>query len=82
MLGQSYGGFCITTYLSYAPHALDVALITGGLPPLVDEPDAVYHATHRHVLAKMVTEFAAACRTKVYAGCSSLDFGGGWTAMY
>jgi pimeloyl-ACP methyl ester carboxylesterase len=51
-LGQSYGGFCITTYLSQAPHALDAVLITGGLPPLVDEPDAVYRATYRHVLAK------------------------------
>lgn len=52
VLGQSYGGFCITTYLSLAPHALDAALITGGLPPLVDDPDAVYRATYRHVLAK------------------------------
>ncbi|MCO5212409.1 MAG: alpha/beta hydrolase [Caldilinea sp.] len=52
VLGQSYGGFCITTYLSQAPHALDAALITGGLPPLVDDPDAVYRATYRHVLAK------------------------------
>ena len=52
LLGQSYGGFCITTYLSHAPHALDAVLITGGLPPLVDEPDAVYRATYRHVLAK------------------------------
>jgi len=52
LLGQSYGGFCITTYLSLAPHALDAVLITGGLPPLVDDPDAVYRATYRHVLAK------------------------------
>lgn len=52
LLGQSYGGFCITTYLSLAPHALDAVLITGGLPPLVEDPDAVYRATYRHVLAK------------------------------
>lgn len=52
LLGQSYGGFCITTYLSHAPHALNAVLITGGLPPLVDEPDAVYRATYGHVLAK------------------------------
>ena len=52
LLGQSYGGFCITTYLSLAPDALDAVLITGGLPPLVGDPDAVYRATYRHVLAK------------------------------
>ena len=31
VLGQSYGGFCVLTYLSHAPQGLAGALITGGL---------------------------------------------------
>lgn len=52
VLGQSYGGFCLTTYLSLAPQGLNGAIITGGLPPLVDDPDLVYKATYKHVIAK------------------------------
>ena len=37
LLGQSFGGFCITTYLSFAPEGVKEALYTGGLPPLIDE---------------------------------------------
>lgn len=52
LLGQSYGGFCATHYLSAAPHALNEVFITGGLPPLSAHPDDIYRATYRHVLAK------------------------------
>ena len=34
VLGQSFGGMCVTTYLSRAPQALRDAFITGGLPAL------------------------------------------------
>ncbi|KAK4786971.1 hypothetical protein SAY86_010804 [Trapa natans] len=34
VLGQSYGGFCVVTYLSFAPHGLKQALLTGGIPPI------------------------------------------------
>jgi pimeloyl-ACP methyl ester carboxylesterase len=34
VLGQSFGGFCVVTYLSIAPGGLREALITGGVPPL------------------------------------------------
>jgi pimeloyl-ACP methyl ester carboxylesterase len=51
-LGQSYGGFCITTYLSFAPEGLREAFLTGGLPPIHQGPDEVYRATYRRVLAK------------------------------
>ncbi|HEX8006928.1 MAG TPA: alpha/beta fold hydrolase, partial [Trebonia sp.] len=34
VLGQSFGGFCAVTYLSFAPHGMREALITGGLPGL------------------------------------------------
>ncbi len=50
-LGQSYGGFCVTHYLSAAPHGLREAIITGGLPPLSSTPDEVYRATYPRVLA-------------------------------
>ena len=46
VLGQSYGGFCITTYLSFAPDGLREAFITGGLPPVGRHADDVYHATY------------------------------------
>ncbi|KAI3931470.1 hypothetical protein MKW92_045046 [Papaver armeniacum] len=34
ILGQSYGGFCAVSYLSFAPQGLKQALLTGGLPPI------------------------------------------------
>ncbi|XP_020234786.1 uncharacterized protein LOC109814705 [Cajanus cajan] len=34
ILGQSYGGFCAVTYLSFAPQGLKQVLITGGIPPI------------------------------------------------
>lgn len=52
VLGQSYGGFCITHYLSAAPHGLAEAFITGGLPPLTRTAEEVYNATYRRVLEK------------------------------
>jgi pimeloyl-ACP methyl ester carboxylesterase len=52
VLGQSFGGFCVTHYLSAAPHALREAIITGGLPPLSRPAEDVYRATYRRVLAK------------------------------
>ena len=44
LLGQSFGGFCITTYLSFAPEGVKEALLTGGLPPLIDEPASALNA--------------------------------------
>jgi len=52
VLGQSYGGFCITHYLSVAPDGLKEAIITGGLPPLNCPPDNVYRATYKNVIKK------------------------------
>jgi len=52
VLGQSYGGFCITHYLSVAPDGLKEAIITGGLPPLNCPPDNVYRATYKSVIKK------------------------------
>ncbi|HQY91779.1 MAG: alpha/beta fold hydrolase [Caldilinea sp.] len=52
VLGQSYGGFCATHYLSVAPHTLSEVFITGGLPPLTAHPDDIYRTTYRHVIEK------------------------------
>ena len=49
LLGQSYGGFVATTYLSLAPESLAQVLVTGGLPPLDRTPEEVYRATFGRV---------------------------------
>lgn len=45
-LGQSFGGFCTLTYLSFHPEGLARCLVTGGLPPLTGHADRVYRATY------------------------------------
>lgn len=52
VLGQSYGGFCITHYLSVCPGALREVYLTGGLPPIGVPIDDVYRATYRRVLER------------------------------
>jgi pimeloyl-ACP methyl ester carboxylesterase len=52
LLGQSFGGLCVTTYLSMAPDGLREALITGGLPPLGQRIDEVYTSTYGRVLER------------------------------
>ena len=49
ILGQSFGGFCATTYLSFAPDGLKEAFITGGVPPVEQHIDDVYRATYQRV---------------------------------
>jgi len=47
VLGQSFGGFCATHYLSAHPEGLREVYITGGLPPLEADADEVYRRTYR-----------------------------------
>ncbi|MCZ2404879.1 alpha/beta fold hydrolase [Paenarthrobacter sp. Z7-10] len=56
--GQSFGGFCALTYLSFAPDGLREVLITGGLAPLTGHPDRVYEATFSRVAARNTEYFA------------------------
>jgi pimeloyl-ACP methyl ester carboxylesterase len=49
VLGQSFGGFCVWTYLSFFPEGLRAAYVTGGVPPVGVHPDDVYRATRRAV---------------------------------
>lgn len=55
--GQSYGGFCALTYLSFAPEGLRGVLVTGGLAPLAGPADRVYQATFRRVAARNAEYF-------------------------
>ena len=52
VLGQSFGGFCATHYLSFYPDSLDKVFITGGLPPLNAHPDDIYRSTYKRVIQK------------------------------
>ncbi|KAG0349309.1 hypothetical protein BGZ54_004397 [Gamsiella multidivaricata] len=51
LLGQSYGGFCITTYLSMFPESITAAYITGGIPPVFDSLEDVYRKSYKSVMA-------------------------------
>ncbi len=52
VLGQSFGGFCVTAYLSAAPEGLREALVAGGLPPIGLHTDEVYRRTYPRVLER------------------------------
>ncbi|CAL2241872.1 unnamed protein product [Prunus armeniaca] len=52
ILGQSFGGFCAVTYLSFAPQGLKQVLLTGGIPPIGNgcTADAVYKACFEQII--------------------------------
>ena len=52
VLGQSFGGFCVMTYLSIAPEGLREAFVTGGLAPVGRHVDDVYRATYERILER------------------------------
>lgn len=58
VLGQSFGGFCATHYLSTAPEGLTAALITGGLPSLTATADEVYAAAYPRMERKSRAHYA------------------------
>jgi pimeloyl-ACP methyl ester carboxylesterase len=58
VLGQSFGGFCTVTYLSFAPDGIREALITGGLPGLAVTADDVYRSAYPMVAAKNAAHYA------------------------
>ena len=51
-LGQSYGGFITTTYLSFVPEGLSACYVTGGLPGLSTRAEDVYRRTFPRAQAK------------------------------
>jgi pimeloyl-ACP methyl ester carboxylesterase len=57
VLGQSFGGFCAVTYLSRAPEGLAEVVITGGLPDLNADADAVYRAAYPRMRRKTLAHY-------------------------
>ena len=57
VLGQSFGGFCVVTYLSTFAQSLREAFITGGLPPLDRSIDEVYAQTYRSTIEKTAQHY-------------------------
>ncbi|MDX6573946.1 MAG: hypothetical protein QOC86_3102, partial [Gaiellales bacterium] len=51
-LGQSFGGFCTFTYLSFAAAGLAECYVTGGIPGLTRHVDDNYRSTYRRVIAR------------------------------
>ncbi|KAB8343091.1 hypothetical protein FH972_022685 [Carpinus fangiana] len=54
VLGQSFGGFCCVTYLSFFPKGLREVFIAGGLPPVekTQGPDDVYKRLVNRVMKR------------------------------
>ena len=46
LLGQSFGGFCVTRYLSAHPESVETAFLTGGLPAVGRSIEEVYALTY------------------------------------
>ena len=59
VLGQSFGGFCTVTYLSFAPAGLRAAMVTGGLPGVETDAVGAYRALYPVVAAKNVAHYRA-----------------------
>jgi len=57
VLGQSFGGFCLVSYLSFAPYGIREAFITGGLPGLTATADELYRRTYRTVIGKNAAHY-------------------------
>jgi pimeloyl-ACP methyl ester carboxylesterase len=57
VLGQSFGGFCTVTYLSFAPDGVREAFVTGGLPGLSVTADDVYRRTYPTVAGKNAAHY-------------------------
>lgn len=52
LLGQSFGGFCLLTYLSNHPESIECAMFTFGLAPVLRSADEVYRAAYRSVIKR------------------------------
>lgn len=52
IFGQSFGGFCAFTYLSFFPEGLREVFTSGGIPPIGKTADEVYQATFEVVIRR------------------------------
>lgn len=51
-MGQSYGGFCLLTYLSFYPEGLEGVIITGGVACVKQRIEENYRLTYQKVMEK------------------------------
>jgi len=58
LFGQSFGGFCVLTYLSLYPNGLREAFTSGGLAPVGKTADQVYKATYKKVAERNKAYYA------------------------
>jgi hypothetical protein len=58
VMGQSFGGFCIVTYLSFYPQGLREAFLFGGLQALVKSPDEVYRRLYKKLIQRNEAYYA------------------------
>lgn len=59
VFGQSFGGFCTLSYLSWHPEGVSRGLITGGLAPLDGHADRVYRASYARMRTRNEEFFTA-----------------------
>lgn len=52
VLGQSFGGITLLTYLSFAPQGLREAIITGGVPGIGVHVDEIFSATWQRIMQR------------------------------
>ncbi|WP_229116762.1 alpha/beta fold hydrolase [Actinomyces bovis] len=57
LLGQSFGGFCVTRYLSTHADAVETAYLTGGLPAVGASIDQVYELTWARMAARSAEHY-------------------------
>lgn len=58
LFGQSFGGFCILTYLSQFPQGLRECFMSGGMAPVGRSADQVYKATYQKVIQRNKAYYA------------------------
>jgi len=89
LLGQSFGGFCILTYLSLFPEAIERAIFTFGLAPVGRTADEVYGATFKRMAERnrryykrypQDVELVRAIAAGLHAAPAALPRGGTLTA--
>ncbi|KAG9248857.1 Alpha/Beta hydrolase protein, partial [Calycina marina] len=58
LFGQSFGGFCILTYLSKSPLGLRECFMSGGMAPIGRSAEQVYAATYKKVIERNKAYYA------------------------
>ena len=76
LLGQSYGGWCSFTYLSFFPEGLKEVFLTGGMAGLMPNPDHDYEKLVRTSISLYYTRVVVEA-----VGCSRESRGKEWRVL-